>query len=166
MGSSAGPVGAIVGGVAGGVLGVTGGVADILLNETLRAEALDYKRDMFGYQLGNIQALPQTISKVSALNNNNKLFPVLEYYTCTQKERIAFVNKIAWNGMAIGVIGNINDYINNTTKYDYEDSNGLIKTIESQNYIKGKIIRLDTIDEDFHIVNSIALELDKGVYIK
>ena len=150
----------------GAAASALGGAADVVLNSALRKEALDYTKDMFGFQLGNIQALPDTISKISAFNNNNKVFPVLEYYTCKDREKLAFVNKVAWNGMTIGVIGNIKDYINNTWEYNYNDDNNFVQTIKSQNYIKGKIIRLDTIDEDFHIVNSIALELDKGVYIK
>ena len=32
-------------------------------------------------------------------------------------------------------------------------------------YIKGKLIRCDTIKDDFHMVNAISGELDKGVFI-
>ena len=156
-----GAIGAVVGGVASAV----GGIADIALNEKLRSEALDYTKDMFGYQLGNIQALPNTIAKVSAFNRNNKIFPVLEYYTCTDREKEALANKIAWNGMSVGAIGTIGNYIGNTWSYN---------NIESKGYIKGQLIRMEfpaehksnLHAEDYRIVNAISGELYKGVYIK
>lgn len=150
-----GPYGAAIGAVAGTVLSAAGGVADVEINKKLRSEAMDYTKDLFGYQLGNIQALPNTISKVSALNQNNKIYPILEYYTCTDEERKAFINKVAYNGMTVMVIGTIDDYINNTWTLD---------GISAKGYIKGKLIRLES-EEDFHIVNTIAEELNKGVFI-
>ena len=159
MGSSGGPMGAIIGGVVGGVAGVAGGVADILLNETLRTEAMDYTKDMFGYQLGNIQALPQTISKVSALNNNNKLFPVLEYYTCTDREKEAFIKKIRHNGMSVMVIDTIAAYLNNQWSIVIND-----KTISNRNYIKGQIILMENLEDEFHLLKEISNEIYKGVY--
>lgn len=137
--------GTIVGGVASGV----GGVADVVINEKLRNEALDYTKDQFGYQLGTIQAKPNTLSRTTSYNINNKYFPYLEYYTCTDIEKEALRNKIKYNGMTVMVIGKIADYIR----------------IE-ETYIKGKLIRLEGIEEDFHIINTIANELNKGVYIK
>lgn len=152
-----GPMGAAVGAIGGGAASLVGGIADIQINEQLRNEAIDYTKDQFGYQLGNIQALPNTISKVSSLNGNNKLFPILEYYTCTDEEKTAFLNKIAWNGMTTMVIGKISDYISNSWSY-----NG----IESKGYIKGQLIRIpEAIGEDLHVVNTIANELNKGIFI-
>lgn len=150
-----GGFGAIAGAVVGGAASLAGGKADINFNEMLRNEALDYTRDMFGYQLGNIQALPNTISKVSSLNNNNKLFPILEYYTCTEREKRAFANKIAWNGMSVGAIGTIKEYLNNNWSYN---------NIESKGYIKGEIIRIENLDDEFHLLKSISDEIYKGVY--
>lgn len=147
-------VGAIPGAVIGGVASAAGGIADYAINEKLRNEAMDYTKDMFGYQLGNIQALPYTLTKVSSFNYNNKIFPLIEYYTCTDEEKTAFANKIAYNGMTVGVIGKISDYLGNTWSYN---------DIEAQGYIKGQLIRLD-LGEDFHIVNAISGELNKGVY--
>ena len=81
--------------------------------ETLRTEAMNYKQDMFDYQLGNIQALPYSLTKVTSLNNNNKIFPLLEYYTCTDREKDAFAKKLAYNGMTVMVIDKPSKYINN-----------------------------------------------------
>jgi hypothetical protein len=149
--------GAAIGGVVGGVSSLAGGIADVKIKDKLRYEAIDYTKDQFGYQLGNIQALPNTIGKVSAFNENNKIFPVLEYYTCTEEEKTALLNKLAWNGMTTMVIGTINDYLGNNWSYD---------DIESRGYIKGQLIRFEEEGEDFHIINEIASELNKGVYIE
>lgn len=150
-----GPVGMAAGAVAGGVASAIGGIADYQMNEKLRNETLDYTKDMFHYQLGNIQALPNTIAKVSAFNRNNKIFPVLEYYTCTDREKEALANKIAWNGMSVGAIGTIGNYIGNTWSYN---------NIESKGYIKGRIIRIENLEDEFHLLKELANEIYKGVY--
>ena len=139
--------GAAAGGIAGTALSAAGGALDISINEQLRAEALDYTRDQFGYQLGNIQALPTSISKTGAQVYTNTLFPMLEYYRATHEETTALRNKIKYNGMTVGVIGRIQDFLQS-----------------EPSYIKGKLIRLE-IAEDYHLVNAISGELDKGVYI-
>ena len=155
--SGGNPYAAIGGAIVGTAASAAGGVADVMIKEKLRNEAMDYTKDLFGYQLGNIQALPNTISKVSALNNNNKIFPILEYYTCTEEETKAFLNKVAYNGMTTMVIGKIEDYVGNS--WEYQD-------ITDKGYIKGQLIKFNDDGEDFHVVNEIAAELNKGVYIK
>jgi outer membrane lipoprotein SlyB len=155
-GMAGGPWGAIAGAVAGGTASAVGGVLDVQLNERLRAEAIDFTKDNFGYQLGNIQALPQTLSKVTAFNNNNKIFPILEKYSCTDIEKIALANKLKFNGMTIMVIGKLNEYINTWTW-------GNITC--DRTYIKAKLIRINNIPDNYHIVNVIAKELNQGVFI-
>lgn len=148
-------VGTAVGAVTGGIASLAGGIADVAINDKLRKEAIDYTKDQFGYQLGNIQALPQSLSKVTAYNIDNKYFPFLEFYTCSEDEKKALANKIAYNGMTVMTIGSIADYISN--QWSYGD-------ITAENYIKGKLIRSEDIDEDFHILNAIGNELNQGVY--
>lgn len=149
-GMMAGGYGAAAGAVAGGIASAWGGAKDIQLNEQLRSEAIDYAKDQFGYQLGNIQALPLGLAKISSFNPNNKVFPVLEYYTATDIEKQALRNKIKYNGMTIMRIGTIGEFIQ-----------------RSQSYIKGKLIRTDefTKPADYNIVNTIANEINKGVFI-
>ena len=149
-GSMFGPVGAVVGGVASMAASAGGGAADVALNDQLRNEALDYKRDMFGYELGNIQALPTSITKTSAFTYNNKIFPILEYYTCTDKEKQALKDKIKYNGMTVMRIGTIGEFL----------GDGELQ------YIKGRIIRIDGIDDDFHYLKAIAEEIFKGAFFK
>jgi hypothetical protein len=147
-GMQGGPYGAIAGGIAGGALGTVGGILDVSINEKIRNEALDYTKDQFGYNLGNIKALPNSLSKTSAIVYNNKIFPFVEYYSCTEEEKEAFRNKLRYNGMTVMRIGRIIEYIRT-----------------ARTYIKAKLIRIENINEDFHIANSIAGELDKGVFI-
>jgi hypothetical protein len=139
------PAGFAIGGAIGTAASASGGAADIYINEKLRNEAIDYTRDQFGYNLGNIQALPTALAKTSTLTINNSLVPMLEIYDCTQAEKNALRAKIEYNGMTVMVIGTMSEF--------------------EPGYFKGKLIRLEGINEDSHIVNIIARELNKGVFI-
>ena len=143
-----GGVGAVVGGVAGTAGSLAGGIADITMQQSLHNEAIDYTRDNFGYQLQNIQALPNTLNKVSSIISVSKLFPFVEYYTCTNEEKEALENKLKYNGFTIGRIGKIKDYLQGDT----------------QTYVQGQLIRLEG-KFDTHIANEIANEFKKGWYI-
>jgi hypothetical protein len=153
-GSAVAPgVGTAVGAVSGAIASGVGGIADYALNERLRNEAIDYTKDQFNYSLQNIQALPYTLSRVSAINIDNTIYPILEYYTCTDKEKEALINKLKYNGMTVMVIGKINEYA----------LTGITNTGEQ--YIKGKIIRLEGLNEEYHLANQIVSEINKGVFI-
>ena len=147
-GSVGGPVGAAVGGIIGGVASFAGGSVDYSMNEQLRTEAINYTKDMFNYQIGNIKALPDTLSKLTAMVANNFIYPVIEYYTCTDTERQALRDKIKYNGMTVNRIGKISQFIQ-----------------PKPSYIKGSLIRLEDITDDFHMVKAISDELYKGVFI-
>ena len=152
VGSIAGAVagsklGGGVGAVAGLGLTAAAGVADYQINEQLRSENMDYTKDMFGYQLGNIKAVPDGLSKTTAYTKHNKYFPFLEFYTCTEEEKNALKNKLKYNGMTVMRIGTINEFLQ-----------------PEQSYIKGRLIRLEG-DYDNHYVNELSQELYKGVYI-
>ena len=158
IGSMGGPIGSIVGAVAGGVASGVAGAADIANTKKLQAEAIDFKRDLFGYQLGNIKAMPNSVAKTTAYNIINKLFPIIEVYECTEEEKKAVANKIAWNGMTVMAIGKIYDYIPNSWSY---------KDITDKGYIKGKIIRLDDDKiDDANLQATIIEEINKGWYFK
>lgn len=158
-------VGGVVGGVAGGLIGgaasAYGGYKDIENTKALQAESIDYKRDLFGYQLGNVKALPNSIAKSTAYNIINKIFPIIEFYDCTEEERLIVAKKIAWNGMTVMAIGKIADYITNNWTCKINDNT----YVNDKGYIKGQLIRID-INDDYHKVTQIADELNKGVYLK
>lgn len=147
-GSMFGAAGAIAGGVTGTALSAIGASKDIKLMQAQQAESLDYKRDLFGYELGNIKARPDVLSKTTAYCIDNKYFPFLEKYTCTDTEKEALRNKIKYNGMTVMRIGTIEEF----NKGDY-------------NYLKGQFIRLE-LPEDYHFANVVREEFNKGVYIR
>lgn len=159
IGTGAG-VGALVGGKLGvGVGLLTAGLSgaglsqDMYFTRKMQSEALDYKQDMFGYQLGNIKALPTTINKVDSMSPVFSVWPQIELYTCTDAEKQAVANKIAYNSMSVGKIGKIKDYIQN--KWSYGD-------ITSKGYIKGQLIRIEVGDTNY--ANELANEINKGAY--
>lgn len=156
MGVTGGLLGAQAGGVYGAIAGaaigtVTSGIGAAIDIDTLKkqqAETLDYTKDQFGYNLGNIAARPQSLTKVSSFNPNNKIFAFLEFYTCTEEEKEALRNKIKYNGMTIMSIDTIANY----------------QQLEPT-YIKARLIRLDSINADYHEVLTLAEEMNKGVFI-
>lgn len=148
-----GGVGAAIGSAVGGTASALGGVLDVRYGDILREEALDYKKDMFGYNLANIQALPNSLSKTSPLSDNNPVWPIIEEYSATDEEIEALENKIKYNGMSVGVISKLIKYIDNKQYYKFDM------------YFKGTLVRLDSIYADSHIVNAISNELNRGIYL-
>lgn len=144
--------GGVWGGVAGAAVGagVNAAMAGVnyAMNERLRDQAVDYSTAMFGYNLGNIKAIPTAISKTAANVVNNPLIPYLERYICTTEEQEALRNYLQYRGFRIGRMGTINDY---------QQSN--------PTYIKATPIQIPDIAEGYHIANALAAELTKGVYI-
>ena len=149
MGGMAGGVwGAVAGGVIGGAASAIGGIADYEILLAKQREVLDFTKDQFGYTLGNIAAQPRTLTKVSSFNINNKIFPFLEIYGTTPEEEQALINKLTYNGMTVMTIGSILEFLQ-----------------PERTYIKGKIIRLEGLEEDYHLALAISEEINKGVYI-
>ena len=143
--------GGVPGAIAGGLASLGGGIADNIIQRKLQAEALDYKSDMYGMQLGNIKAMPNTLTRSSAFTPNNKIFPFIEYYTCTEQERQAFINKLKYNGMTVGRIGTINEFLSGINEYQY---------------IKGRLIRVEGIVNDFNYIAALSDEIYKGAFFK
>lgn len=144
-----GPYGAIAGAVLGTGAGIAGGVIDYNMAEQVRAEQRDYAKDKYGYSLGNIQALPNSITKVDTFIINSKLFPFIEYYESTEEEKQALIDKITYDGMSVERIGTIEEFASGS----------------ASNYFKGQLIRADNIHKDTHLVNTIYDEIMKGLYI-
>ena len=161
-GAAAGAAGgAIVGGgwgaLAGGIIGAgtsaVGGVLDWQNLEKRQAEQRSYAIDNYHLMLGNVQALPYSITKTSALTFNNKLFVFVEIYECSNEEKEAYYNKLYWNGMTIGIIDRIEKYMSNNWA----------------NYFRGKLIALygeeGSNAVENRIIEAINMELMKGVFI-
>ena len=146
--SGGNPFGAVAGMAVGGALSAYGAYKDIGYQKQLNKEVIDYTTDQFEMNNDNIQAMPDSLKQVGAFTANNKIFPVLEYYSCTDEEKEAIIQKLFYNGMTVERIGKIEDYIQTT-----------------ESYIKCKLIRIN-IPEDNHYIESLAEELYKGVFIK
>ena len=149
-GAKAGPYGAIAGAVAGGVGGTAAGIIGYNKDkdwlERAQGETRQYSIDQFNYQLGNIKAIPQSMTKSSPLSFNNKVWPILEFFSCTDREKEVLKNKLKYDGMTIMAVGTIADYL------------------ATGGYVKGKLIRLPELIDDFHVADAIYQEVDKGFY--
>lgn len=157
-GASAGAAGgAIVGGgwgaLAGGIIGAgasgVGGALDWSNLMKRQQETRNYAIDNFNLTLGNVRALPNSITKTNPVTYNNKLFIFYEIYECTEEEKQAYYMKLKYNGMTIGVIGTMSKY----------------ESVNNENYFRGKLIRLMNTAEDYHYLTVINEELEKGVFI-
>lgn len=145
-------LGGVYGAIAGAAIGtigggVTGGM-DYANTIKMMEENRQYAIDMYTYNLQNIQAIPTSLTKTSALTYNTRVWPFIEYYTCTDSERNALKDKIKYNGMTIMRIGKLNDYL-----------------LGEDKFYKGQIIRLPDSNIDGHMAFEIYNELSKGVYL-
>lgn len=159
-GGIGGLIGGVAGGIAGGVAGgasLAAGYADRAISDKLYQESVSFKKDMHEMQLENIKALPNSIAKTTAYNENNKIFPILEYYTCTDEEKDLVANAISNMGMTVNAVGKPIDYVYNTWSY-----NGIF----SKGFLKATMLRLKNLPEDYHMLQAIAEELSLGIYFK
>lgn len=148
IGSSFGAPGAIIGGAAGLVAGGLAGYADYQLIEEQYNENRQYQIDLFNYNNQNVQALPTTLSTTGALNPNNKIFPVIEFYDCTEEENEAFINALDFLGFTLGFITKeLTNYANNSK------------------FVQGSVIKFNTEIEP-QIALELNLELQKGAFIE
>ena len=147
-GAKIGGYGAIIGAAVGAVGGAVTGGLDAANTFRLMEENRQYAIDMYGYNLQNIQAIPTSLTKTSALTYNTRVWPFIEFYTCTDAERNALRDKLKYNGMTVMKIGKLNDYL-----------------LGEDHFYKGQIIRLSDIKVDGHMAFEIYNELNKGVYL-
>ena len=141
--------GAAAGAIGGAIIGGATGALDYVNTVKMMEENKQYAIDMYSYNLQNIQAIPTSLTKTSALTYNTRVWPFIEYYTCTEAERKALKDKIKYNGMTIMKVGQLSDY-----------------TLGEDNFYKGQLIRLpDYVKIDGHMAFEIYNELNKGVYL-
>ena len=147
-------MGAALGGGAGAVAGALGsavaGTVGVIGNQQLREDALDLRKDQFGYNLENIKSMPVLMNRTAADVVDSQYWPYVIYYTCTSTEKTAFQNKIKYNGMKIMRIGKVSTYRSNLG--------------QDCKYMKCKLIYIN-IKDDYHVASEIGRELDKGFYI-
>lgn len=145
----AGTGGMIAGGIIAGIASGAAGTVDVIAKRQLRDEQLELYKDTFKLNIGNIKAMPDTLTKVTALNPDNLIFPQIEYYTATPIEKEAIRQSIIYRGCDVGYISTINNFIR-----------------QDETFISAQIIRFpDTFVEDYHFLAEINNELSIGVYI-
>ena len=154
-GSGAGIGGGIGAGVGAGLLTGIAGEVDINYGNQLYELNKKYKQDVHNYQLDNIKAMPNSLSKVTSYTKNNQLFPVLERYEATDKEKEAVAQNVIDYSMNVGVIGKPIDYVYNDWSYNGNTSRG---------YFKAQLIKIDL--NTYHESDAISTELARGVYFK
>ena len=132
-----------------GAASAAAGGVDAAIGQSIYQNNRQQQIDLFNYNLQNIKARPDTLTKVSSYNINNKYFPFIEYYTCTDAEKDALKQKLKYEGMTVMTIGTIEDYLKGP----------------ELNYFKGHLIQGTTLQDDYHTVDAIAVELEKGIYL-
>lgn len=142
-------------GVGSGLLTGIAGESDINYGDKLYELNKKYKQDVHNYQLDNIKAMPNSLSKVTSYTKNNQLFVVLERYDATDKEKEAVAQNVIDYSMNVGVIGKPIDYVYNDWSYNGNTSRG---------YFKAQLIKIDL--NTYHESDAISTELARGVYFK
>lgn len=123
-------------------------IADQELNnrKLIDNENNNAKRDIFNYQMGNMQASPNSYNRGSSFNVLTKTQPFLEIYDCTDREKALLKNKLDAEGYTIGAIDLITNYLP-----------------REKNYIKGSLVFAN--GEDMQTLLAINNELQQGIYI-
>ena len=147
-----GGVGAIIGGVTGAATALGTGIADAVTNagnrkmaKAIRDDNRQAAIDQFQYQIGNIKAMPNTVTKIATFNPDYKVYPVLEIYTCTDQEDSNYRASVEWNGFDLEVIAQLN--------------------AADSGFIAGSVLRFDGLSLNASETRDINDELAQGVYL-
>lgn len=142
-----GIVGGIPGAIVGGIGGAIAGGGDFATEWLKQSEAIDYTKDQFEYQLGNIKALPQGLARTAAQTTMDSYVPTLEYWSAPIIEREALSNKIKYNGMLVQRVDK------------------LVNFIDQGGFFQGQLIRVEDIIDDTHVINALSNEINLGFYL-
>lgn len=148
-GKTAGPYGAAAGAAIGAVASGVGGIIDYSMLTAKQEEQRSYLVDNYKYQLGNIKALSYSINKVTPLTNNNKIWPFIEIYDCTDIEKDMLYKKLKYTSFTIEKIDTLSNY----------GETGVL------HFFQATPILLENADMPTHELQELARELEKGVYI-
>lgn len=141
--------------------GIAGGV-DVWTNQQLREEQLNLTKDLQTLNLQNIQAQPMGLSRTTAFNADNKIFPILETYSCSAIERQAVINSLINRSFTIGAIMNLGDLLN--TVWFAPEGDGSTK---ARNWIEATVIEFPRdFGKDTHFITTLANRLAQGYYFE
>lgn len=144
-------VGLIAGGVSGAV-SAGAGAYDVYANQKIYEKQKQLTMDTFTLNNESVQARPYTLSKVGALNPNNKLFPFVEVYGTTDEEYLNISIALGFNGFNINRV----QYLENVIQF---------KPAGIHAKMSATIPYLYDIIDDSHIAFAINEELQKGVIL-
>ena len=156
--AAAAVAGAAKGGVAGAIVGAGVGLTRSIGQAVVSEGKFQAERkaaiETFNYELGNVKAAPNTLTKVSAYNVNNKYFPLVELYTCTLGEEEALINYFTLYNFKIGAMATIGEVLDAGRTKEWE-------------YVKGRISLFEGVvgSEDSHFLEEVYAEIDRGVFI-
>ena len=145
-----GGAGAIVGGVIGGAASIAGGALDIYANKELRADQRSAMIDQHNMALGNIRAMPSTVTKLGSVLADQPLVPYLEIYDCTENEKVNLTKYLSLKSYNISRYGKFSDYVKPT----------------GRTWLQGTFVRLNGISDDSHYLAAITDEVKQGFYIE
>lgn len=117
------------------------------LNDTLRAEAIDYKKDIWYLTNQAIKARPSTIAANSEYSHINNQKAYIEVYDCSDIEKRYIERYLQYNGMKIDQIGLLRNYL-----------------IGDNCYIEATPLFLEGLTPV--ISNAINAELSAGMYVQ
>lgn len=147
-----GGAGAVVGGVIGGGASLAGGLTDIYYNQKNRAmekairdDTRQASIDNYQYQIGNIMAQPKTLTKVSTFTPDYRIYPLIEFFTCTAEDDVNLRSSIEWNGLEVNQITTLSAF--------------------KSGFVKGAILRFGSLDINSEEAGQINSELERGIYI-
>ena len=148
--------GAKMGGVAGAAIAGSVAATKAITSAVVGEEKYQIERkafiETFRYELGNVKAQPDALTKVTAYNVNNKYFPVLELYSATDEEASALLRFWDAYNFPIGAMTTLKSILTDGRTKEWE-------------FVKGRIAYLEGVSEDSHVVNEIYAEIDRGVYV-
>lgn len=117
------------------------------LNDTLRAEAIDYKKDIWYLTNQAIEARPSTIAANTEYSHINNSKAYIEVYDCSEVEKDYLRKYLKYHGMKIDQIGLLKNYL-----------------IEDGDYIEATPLFLEGLMPV--ISNAINAELSAGMYVQ
>lgn len=117
------------------------------LNDTLRAEAIDYKKDIWYLTNQAIEARPSTIAANTEYSHINNSKAYIEVYDCSEVEKDYLQKYLKYHGMKIDQIGLLKNYL-----------------IEDGDYIEATPLFLEGLMPV--ISNAINAELSAGMYVQ
>lgn len=151
------PYGAIAGAAIGTGASIVGGAIDVNTTAKLQKDRRELAVDKYNYQLGNIKALPNTLTKIDSFDISSKVWPFVEEYGPTEEEKALFLERMRLQSYTIMRIEKLENQMTTPPPLD----------VEQLHYVKAQLIRTQNnlLNIDAHQWDEIYAELYKGVYI-